>query len=237
MKFKKVLYSKDKKYYWKEGDLHTEFGLIKERAIKSKKSALSNKGIKFHITDANIIDNLEKLKRGPQIMLPKDIGFIIAKAGINKNSKILEIGTGSGMLSIYLASIAKEVVSYEKRNDHYKLAQKNLEDFNFKNIKLINKDASQKIKEKNFDIAIIDIQEPWSVIKQVKKTLKSGSFIFSYCPSIPQITELVNRLEDLKLISITELIERNWDFQDKAIHPKFRMLGHTGFLILMRKIN
>ena len=234
--FKKVLYAKDRKFYWKEGDLHTQFGLVKEEDIKTKTKTKSNKEIEFSITNPNITDLIEKIKRGPQVMLAKDIGFIIAKAGINKDSKVLEIGTGSGKTTIFLALMAKHVSSYEIREDHFRLAQKNLKEFNFKNIKLINKDASKGIREKNFDAAVIDVQEPWTLINNVEKSLKPGSYIVSYCPSIPQISELKDSLKDSKLISITELIQRDWDFQDKAIHPKFKILGHTGFLVLLRKI-
>jgi len=236
MKFKKILYAKDRKFYWKEGDLHTQFGLVKENDIKSKSKAKSNKEIEFSIFDANITDQIDKIKRGPQVMLAKDIGFIIARTGINKDSKVLEIGTGSGKTTIFLASIAKQVISYEKRQDHFKLAKTNLKEFNFNNIKLINKDASEGIKEKNFDAAVIDVQEPWTLISNVENSLKSGSYIVSYCPSIPQITELIKSLKESKLISITELIQRDWNFENRAIHPKFKMLGHTGFLVLLRKI-
>ncbi|GIS45204.1 MAG: hypothetical protein Ct9H90mP17_0470 [Actinomycetota bacterium] len=42
------------------------------------------------------------MKRGPQIIYPKDISQIVIEANISSSSKVLEIGTGSGALTLYL---------------------------------------------------------------------------------------------------------------------------------------
>jgi tRNA(1-methyladenosine) methyltransferase and related methyltransferases len=65
-----------------------------------------------------------KLKRGPQVILPKDIGIIIAYSGIGKESRCVDAGTGSGWLAVSLARLCKEVVSYELREDFIKIARK-----------------------------------------------------------------------------------------------------------------
>ncbi len=236
MKIKKVAFSQGKKYYWKEGDLHTSNGLIKEKDMKKSK-ATSNKNKIFLISDANFLDNYDKIKRGPQIMTKKDIGTIITNLGIDKNSKVLEIGSGSGALTIYLANIAKEVTTYEIREDHEKIVKKNIESFGIKNVKQINKDASKEIKEKGFTAATIDVKEPWTVIDNVEKSLNSGSLIASYSPSINQVTLLLEKIKEKKnLIPIKtlETLEREWD--TLKLHPKFQMLGHTAFITIIRKI-
>jgi len=235
MKIKKILIHKDKKFYWKSGDLHTQFGLIKGSDIKTKPIVYSNKGIEFQVIPASFLDNLEKIKRGPQIMLPKDIGIIITRANINKDSKVLEIGTGSGVLTAFLAKIAKQVVSYEIREDHYKIAKKNLEELGIKNIKLINQDASLKIKEKNFDVAVIDIKQPWNVIKNVSLVLKSGAYIASYSPSINQTQLLLKEVKKLNLthLKTVEILEREWDTIKN--HPVPRIVAHTAFISFLRK--
>lgn len=238
MKIKKVVYTKENKFYWKSGDLHTQLGLVTEEELKTKQK-VKNKDTEFIITNAGFLDNFEKLKRGPQIMLPKDIGPIITGTNLNKNSKVLEIGTGSGALTCFLSQFVKSIISYEIRPDHLTIAEKNLEDFEIKNVKLINKDAILGIKEKDFDAAIIDIKEPWLVIDNVEKVLKSSGYIVSYSPSITQSDLLVKQAEknsNLKVIKTTETIEREWDIQGKVVHPKMRMLGHTAFLTFIRKL-
>ena len=45
------------------------------------------------------------MKRGPQIIYPKDVGSIVVSANLNSHSKVLEIGTGSGALTLFISSL------------------------------------------------------------------------------------------------------------------------------------
>ena len=54
---------------------------------------------------------LKRLKRGPAVTLPKDAGMIIAYTSIGKESRVIELGSGSGFLTAQFANIVKEVVS------------------------------------------------------------------------------------------------------------------------------
>lgn len=239
MKIKKILIHKGRKFFWKEGDLHTEFGVVGEKEIQSKKIAHSNKDKEFLIINASFQDNLEKMKRGPQTMSPKDIGEIITRTGMNKNSKVLEIGSGSGALTMYMARIAKEVISYDIREDHTKIVKRNLKDFEIENVELITQDASTEIKEENFDIATIDIKEPWTVLENVTNALKSGGYIVSYSPSLTQSNEVIKAAKqnpNLIVLDTIETIERKWDITKLILHPQIRMIGHTAFLTFIRKI-
>ena len=58
---------------------------------------------------------LKKLIRRSQVVLPKDIGTVIAYTGIGKESVIAEAGTGSGFATIQFANICKKVYSFEIR--------------------------------------------------------------------------------------------------------------------------
>ena len=239
MKIKKILFHKENKYYWKEGDLHTEYGLVKEEDIKTKSNMKSHKEKDFIAIPASFLDNLEKMKRGPQVMTAKDIGEIITRTGMNKDSKVLEIGAGSGVLILFMARIAKQIVSYEIREDHVKVVEKNLKDFEITNVELKNLDASIEIKEKDFDIATIDIMEPWTVINNAENSLRSGGYIVSYSPSITQVENLVKSANDnpnLIVLKTLETIERPWDIKGRIVHPEFRIMGHTAFLTFIRKI-
>jgi tRNA (adenine57-N1/adenine58-N1)-methyltransferase catalytic subunit len=239
MKIKKVLFHKGKKYYWKSGDLHTEHGLVTEKDVQTKSKVQFHKGKDFIVFPASFLDNMEKIKRGPQIMTPKDIGEIITRTGMNKESKVLEVGSGSGALTSFMARIVKQVVSYEIRKDHEKIVEKNLKDLEITNVKLVNADASEIIKEKNFDIATIDIAEPWTAINNIEKALNSGGYIVSYSPSISQVENLikeVNKNSNLRVLKTLETIERPWDINGRVVRPEFRIMGHTAFLTFIRKI-
>ena len=172
-------------------------------------------------------------------MSPKDIGEIITRTGMNKNSKVLEIGSGSGALTMYMARIAKEIISYDNREDHTKIVKRNLKDFEIENVKLITQDATEKLKENNFDIATIDIKEPWTVLENVANALKSGGYIVSYSPSLTQSNEVIKAAKqnsNLIVLDTIETIERKWDITKLILHPQIRMIGHTAFLTFIRKI-
>ncbi|MDP2906581.1 MAG: hypothetical protein Q8O03_01435, partial [Nanoarchaeota archaeon] len=83
---KKILLRLDKRFYWIEGDLHTNYGVVKEKDLKGSDNVVkSHEDKEFLMFDANFIDQFEKIKRGPAIMTPKDIGIIISNTGIGKD--------------------------------------------------------------------------------------------------------------------------------------------------------
>ena len=238
---KKILKWKDKKFYWKENDLHTSYGLFKGEDIKNAKPGSiikSNTGYELNVLPATFLDKVEKLKKGPQSIPLKDIGSIIVYSGLTKDSIVVDAGAGSGILACLLATFAKEVTTYEIREDFVKIVNKNIEALELKNIKVKNKDVTKGIDEKEVDLITLDMGSPWEAIPEAEKALKHGGILVSYSPSTPQVSDFIKALNPKKfqVLKVIELIEREWDFDDRKIHPKYRMLGHSGFLTFVRKI-
>lgn len=229
-----VIDKKGNKYYWEQGDLHTSLGVIKENDIKNG-IVKSHLGKEFLVFEGYFVDKLNKIKRGPAIMLPKDIGLILSYTGINSKSKIVDAGTGCGVLAGFLGNISKNVTSYEKNKDFFNLAKKNLE-FLYIKIKLKNKDIYEGIDEKELDLITLDLNEPWRVLKHAKKSLKSGGFLVSYLPNITQVSKLVKEAKEFYFDKALEDIEREWIVDDERLRPKNLILGHTGFLVFLRRI-
>lgn len=177
------------------------------------------------------------LKRKAQIIHPKDIGLIVTYCGIGKETRVLEAGTGSAFLTCYLANIAKEVVSCERREDFYLNAKENLLALKMKNVKLLNIDVI-KTKEKGFDVLILDVENPFELIKKLKNKLKIGGRIAVYMPSIDQVIKTEKALKEAKFsyIQIKEVLLREWE-SSKCFRPTTQMLGHTGFLIFARNLS
>ena len=182
----------------------------------------------------NITEKLKRFRRGPAVILPKDIGLIITLTGLNRDSKVLDAGTGTGFLAAYLANICKELITYENRKEFYDIAKFNLKDF--KNIKLRYKDVYNGFNEKNLDLITLDLKEPWKVLRYTEKSLKKEGFLFCYLPTINQVELLLKeaRRYKFKLIKLTELIEREWETDDR-LRPKSQIIGHTGFLMFFAK--
>lgn len=221
-------------------DFHTEFGFIKKSDLKKVNQVVkTNKNQELYILEPSFTDKFKKIKRGPQIITLKDIGTIIAETGINKNSTVLDAGGGSGSLSCFLANICKRVYCYEIRKDFIKIIEENKKLLELKNLTVKNKDITEGITEKNLDLITLDLPEPWQVIPQAEKALKPGAFLVAYLPTITQVTGFVNQIKSSKKIfylKTLENLQRNWIINNKIVRPDFQMLGHTGFIIVARKV-
>jgi len=242
---KKVLITKlGKKFYLKDinQDLHTQYGFIKKEDFgKAKEGSLlkSNTGKDFFIFNPYFIDLYRKIKRDAQIIPLKDIGLIITETGINKKTKVLDAGSGSGALACFLASIAKEVVTYEIREDFIEVVKSNIEFLGLKNIKIKNKNIYNEIDDKNIDVITLDVPEPWNAIESCSKALKPGGFLVSYSPSVPQVIDFVNaarKNENFVYLKTVEVIEREWEVEERRVRPKSTAIGHSGFLSFARKV-
>jgi tRNA (adenine57-N1/adenine58-N1)-methyltransferase len=68
-----------------------------------------------------LADFILKMKRGAQVVYPKDLGPIIVYGDIAPGMTVLEAGTGSGALTLGLARAVGptgRVVTVERREDH-----------------------------------------------------------------------------------------------------------------------
>ena len=241
----KVLITKQgRKFFAKslDEDLHTQYGFIKKEELKKAKEGSllkSNTGKEFFIFNPSFIDLYRKIKRDAQIIPLKDIGFIIAETGINKESKVLDAGSGSGALACFLASIAKEVITYEIRDDFVEIVKSNIEFLNLRNIKIKNKNIYEEIDDKNIDVAILDVPEPWKALENCSKAIKPCGFLVSYSPSVPQVADFVNELrknESFVYLKTAEIAEREWEVEERKVRPKSQGIGHSGFLSFARKV-
>ena len=244
----KILIDKDgKRTYFNEdniNDLQTYAGIIKRADIISAKPGSkikSHLNKEFRLIEADFVDRVRKIKRGPQIVLLKDAGVISAYLGIAPGIRVIEAGSGSGALTCYLANLVREhgkVYSYEIRKDFSELALKNVESLDLeKYVEFKNSDV-KNAKEKNVDAVILDLPEPWKVLTAIKKTLKPGGRLACYLPTANQVIELLKALNKAKFfdIRVIETIERGWQTKSEAFRPSSEGIGHTAFLIFSRKI-
>ncbi len=238
----KILFHKGRQYLVRdeEKDYHTKDGFLKAGDIKKAKPGakiLSNTGKEFTVLEPFFIDLYNKLKRKAQIIPRKDIGLIIAETGLNKDSVVIEAGAGSGAAGCFLAKICKKVYSYEIREDFYDLVKKNIEFFGLKNLDLKNQDAKKGFKEKDADLVLLDLPDPWELVEAANMSLKPGGFLVSYSPTIPQVMDFVEALgQDFTYIKTSEIIERHWEINKRKVRPMSQQIGHSGFLSFARKI-
>jgi tRNA (adenine57-N1/adenine58-N1)-methyltransferase len=180
----------EKHYVDASKDFSTKHGTIKKKELSKKPGSKARMGShEFIILDPVFLDHYKHIKRLPQIITLKDIGAIIAHTGITKNSVVLDAGSGSGALACFLGMIAKQVISYDKDKKSLEVARFNVEDLGVKNIIIKEGDIYdyKKINEKNIDVFVLDVPEPWKALKTAQKVLKIGGFLAVYLPNINQV--------------------------------------------------
>jgi tRNA (adenine57-N1/adenine58-N1)-methyltransferase len=221
-------------------DYHTKHGIINKKDLLKK--AGSTVGIgnhEFIILDPVFLDNYKRIKRLAQIITLKDIGAIIANTGITKDSNVLDAGSGSGALACFLGALCKKVVSYDRDKKSVDITAENVLALGLKNIVVRQGDIydDKNINEKNIDVFVLDLPEPWRAVNTAKKVLKIGGFLVIYLPNISQVQEFVKLLSDDFLLEKTiEVIEREWAVDNKRSRPKTKDHGHTAFLTFARKL-
>ncbi len=239
----RLLVGKKNVYLWKDGDLSVTEGLIRENDILNAKPGdivRTNKGESFFILEPRILDYFKFLKRGPQVILPKDAIYMVNYAGVKEGDIVVEIGTGSGWLTIFLAlAVGKggKVISYDINKKFLDIARENLEMLDLLDRVELRYEDPIGVGVPECDHIFVDIREPWKVLKFRDKVYPGGYFVF-YTIQMTQVQEIekkVREFEDLSLERVVEIIEREWVVKEKILRPR-QWLDHTGFLVFVRKL-
>lgn len=232
------------KYLFKEQDLHTKDGVIKAETIRKAKAGTkveTNKGVPLTVLDAAFLDKYWKIKRGAQIIPLKDLGFIAAEVGIAPDWVIVDAGAGSGGAACFFAHLcsAGHVYTYDIRDDHLKIVEKNIAFLDLKNITVQKHDITTGIPQKDVDMVLLDIAEPWKAVDAAHTALHSGRYLISYSPTIPQVMDFVAKVQETHgflYLKTCEIAEKEWDVLGRKVRPKSQSIGHSGFLSFVRKI-
>ncbi len=181
----------------------------------------------------------KKLKRGPQVVLPKDAGAIIAYAGIGRDTKVLDAGAGSGWLAVQLGRVAREVVSYEVREDFFKLAEENVKRAGLANVVSVRlrdiiKDG---FDEKEADVVCLDFANSDQAVPAGAAALKEGGILVGYLPHAEQLKAFVlaGQANGIGGWFCIEMNVREMLVRPAGVRPANVSLSHTGYLAFGKK--
>ncbi|HEY6668272.1 MAG TPA: tRNA (adenine-N1)-methyltransferase [Candidatus Nitrosopolaris sp.] len=228
-----------------EKRLHTHLGIIDVSSViglEYGSSIETSQGSVIYLIRPTTHDFIMKSERKTQIIYPKDLGFIVARTGLENGSMVLEIGTGSGALTTFMASIVRpngHIYTFDVNENFMEIAKRNLEKAGVIDYVTMNRhDPHEGIDVTDVDIAIVDLGDPWTLIREVRKALKgSGSFV-AICPTVNQLERTAFELKENDYVDIdcVELMIRNIEARQGMTRPSMRMIGHTTYLIFARKV-
>ncbi len=243
-----LLYLDDKRSYMVRVEsgkvLHTHKGFINVGDLIGKRFGAhlkSSMGTEFIAFKPSIRDHIFKTSRGTQIIYPKDIALIILFGNIMPGSRVVEAGTGTGALTIALASYVKpsgRVYSYEIRGELLDIARKNLERAGVLDyVELKNRDITQGIDETDVDAVVLDMATPWLIVPHAYKALKGSGAFISFSPTIDQSVKTVEELKANNFVNIEtfECLVRKIRAEKGKTRPETLMTGHTGYITFARK--
>ena len=183
-------------------------------------------------------DILRRLKRGPQVMLPKDIGLILAFTGVGRKSLAVDAGAGSGWLAVSLGNVCKKVVSYERRDDFAQMAEDNVKRAGLERyVKIKRKDIFEGIEEKELDLVTLDMADSDKVLAHAYGALKVGGMAVGYLPHAEQVQRFVKAAREagFKEDFTLECMIREMLVREAGFRPDTTGLWHTAYLVFAKK--
>ncbi|HEY1211902.1 MAG TPA: tRNA (adenine-N1)-methyltransferase [Nitrososphaera sp.] len=225
--------------------LHTHLGIIDVSntiGMEYGSTVRTTEGKLIFLIEPTTHDFIMKSQRKTQIVYPKDFGYIAARTGLKNGSTVIEVGTGSGALTTFLASIVKphgRIYSFDVNTEFMEIARNNLKKAGMAEYVTFNHhDPHQGIDVHNADVATVDLGDPWTVVDQVHSALKGSGAFVAICPTMNQIEKTATELKKSGYADIecVELMIRNMEAREGMTRPSMRMIGHTTYLVFARKV-
>jgi tRNA (adenine57-N1/adenine58-N1)-methyltransferase len=205
----------------------------------------SSGGGRLVVLRPRLADFILKMPRGAQVVYPKDIGQILVWADIRPGDVVLEAGTGSGALTCALlraVGTGGRVVSVERRDDHAAHGRRSITEFFGElppQLELVIGEVEDEIARVRPDRLVLDVPEPWHAARRAGEGLVPGGVLCAYLPTVPQVQTTVEALEQGGGFVDTmafETLFRTWSVAGRSVRPDHRMVGHTGFVVVARRL-
>ena len=226
-----------------EGQFHTHAGFVPHAEVIGQAEGVtltSTGGARYLVVRPTLSEFVLKMPRGAQVIYPKDLGPLLLLADIFPGARVLEAGVGSGALSMTMLRAGAEITGYELRADFASRARKNVSEFlgagALERFQVQERDVYEGIDETGLDRVVLDLPEPWRVVKHAEAALHPGGIFVSYLPTIIQVAQLRETLEDsaFGMAETLEVLNRGWHIEGQSVRPDHRMVAHTGFLTAAR---
>ena len=201
-------------------------------------------GETFIVLRPTYADLIPHLPRAAQVIYPKDTGPLLIWGDVYPGATVIEGGVGAGAFTIaLLRAVGPEgrVISYELREDFAARARRNVATFfgDAPNWELKLRDLYEGFDETDADRLFLDLPEPGRALEVVARTLRPGGVFVAYVPTAIQLKDTVEALQrhaGFGEIESFETLLRNWHVKGMSVRPVHRMVAHSAFIIVARRL-
>jgi tRNA (adenine57-N1/adenine58-N1)-methyltransferase len=196
-----------------------------------------------------LADVTTAMPRGAAVVYPKDAMTVLGLADIGPGLSVVEAGAGSGALTMWLLRAVGEggvVHSYERREDFAATASRNVRRFfggDPPHWRLHVGDVGERLTGDHapgtVDRVVLDMLSPWECLDAVAEVMTPGGSLCVYVATTTQMSRIVETAREMTSFtepSALEVLHRTWHVEGLSVRPDHRMVGHTGFLVTMRRL-
>lgn len=219
-----------------EGQFSTDRGMIDLLALVGMNPGdeiRTHLDVPFTVLRPRPTDFFVHARRSGAPMLPKDIGMVIAYTGMNRDDRVLDAGTGSGVAAIYFGKIAREVKTYEVRPEFARLAERNIREARLDNVEVIAADMLDATGE--FDVVHLDLGLSREHVEHAYSILSPGGYLACYTPFLEHTFTALDAATPLfRDVHCYECMERELMRSARGTRPSTRV-AHSGYITIARK--
>jgi len=221
-------------------EVHTDLGVIDvPEDVEPGDSVETHLGEEFRVRGLRGPDLFDHMERTGAPMMPKDIGLVMGHTGISRGDRVLDAGTGTGVLSAYMGRAGANVTTFERKEEFAEVARENMELAEVADtVDVRTGDLVEELDSLGtFDVVTLDTPNADELLSDLPDHLVSGGFVAVYSPFVENARdcELAARDAGFEEVSSRETIQRYMDFDDRGSRPSTAGVGHTGYLLFARK--
>lgn len=232
----------DREYLLDPGErLETDLGVLEVPAdVTAGETVETHLGEQFRARELRGPDLFHHLERTGAPMLPRDIGLVLGHTGVGAGDRVLDAGTGSGVLAASLGRAGVDVVTYERDPDFAEVARENMELAGVADqVDVRTGDVAAHLPDLDrFETVTLDTGDAPAVVERAPSLLVDGGFLAVYSPFVEATREAVEaaRRAGLGEVETLETIQREMEFEERGTRPSTTGVGHTGYLTFARNV-
>ena len=232
--------SDDREYLLAPGTtLETDLGVLEvPEDVAAGQTVETHLGTEFVARRLRGPDLFRHFERTGAPMMPRDIGLVMGHTGVSTGDRVLDAGTGTGVLAAFLARAGAEVVTYEQDEAFAEVARENMTLGGIADsVDVRTGDVTDELGDLGeFDVLTLDTADAPTVVAEAPALLRPAGYVAVYSPFVEATREVVQTAREAGLgdIETLETIQREMDFGDRGSRPSTAGVGHTGYLTFAR---